>query len=82
MGEHDRPDLHGADTALQVEGCRQGLAGELGLGDMSQKVAGIQVDGMPAGRLNDGNAGGARQLSQVGALPQAVGQVVLLQPFP
>ena len=58
MREHHRADLDRTDAALQVQLGSQCLSGELRLRDMGQEAPGIQVDRMPAGRLDDGYAGG------------------------
>ncbi len=82
VGEHDRADLHGADAALQVERRGECLAGEFGLRNMGQQAACIQVDGVTAGRFQDGDAGFDQALPQESRLPGAVGQVGFIQSLP
>ncbi len=67
MGKHHRANLNPAHTAFQVERRSQCLPGEFGVGDMGQQATGIQVNGMPAGRFDDGNPGIDQALGKVGA---------------
>ncbi len=80
-GEHDRADLTGADAAFEVQGDRQRLPGELALRDVRQQLAGVQVDGVSAGRLDDRDALFDQPVADEGGLLEAVAQVALVQAF-
>ncbi len=82
VGEHHAADLDGADAALQVEAHDQRLTGKLVAGHVGQEAQGIQVDGVAARRLDDGDASLQQPVGQVLGMGQAVGQVVLVQPLP
>ena len=56
LRKHDGADLDRADAALKVKGSRQGLPGEVGLGNVRQEGASIHVNGMPARGFDDGHA--------------------------
>lgn len=49
-------NLHGADGTLQIESTGDGLAGELGLGDVRQERPSIDVDGVAARWRQDGDS--------------------------
>ena len=75
---HDRADLGAAHAAREVERARERPAGEAGRRDVRQRLAGVQVDGVAAGRLDDRGTGRGERLAEVGDLGDAVAQVLLV----
>src|SRR6202158_6394172 len=55
-GEHQRADFDGADSAFEVEFGGKSYAGELIGRNVRQEGACVEVDGVTAGRLNDGHS--------------------------
>ena len=76
--EHDGADLAGADPAGDVEGDRECLAGVLERRDVRQQRAGVDVDGVAPGRLQDGDAGGLQALAEVGGGADPVPEIVVV----
>ena len=56
LSEHHGANFHATNARLEVELTGQGLAGEFMGGNVWQKGAGIQVNGMAAGRLKNGGS--------------------------
>ncbi len=54
--EHHGADLDRADSGLAIELHHQRLAGQLQRRDLGEKGGSIDVNGVAAGRLHDGNA--------------------------
>ena len=63
--EHDGADLAAADSAGDVERHRERLAGVLERRDVRQQRTRVDVDRVPAGRLQDREAGALQALRQV-----------------
>ena len=56
FAEHERADFDGADAAFQIELVGESDAGELGRRNMWEEGAGVEINGVTAGRLNNGDA--------------------------
>ena len=78
QAEHHRPDLDAAHAALEVErvGERDARVGERR--DVRQQRAGVDVDGVAAGRLDDRHAGRDQLVAEVLGGADAVAQVLLV----
>ena len=80
-GEHQGADFDGADAAFEIEFGGKRNAGELVSRDVREEGAGIDIDRVAAGRLNDGDSGCGDVVAEVGGGGDAVAEVVLLERF-
>ena len=78
-GEHEGADFDGADPAFEVKLGGKGDAGELLDWDVRQEGASINIDGVAAGRLDDGNSAGSDVIAEICGGGDAVAEVVLLK---
>ncbi len=76
--KHERTNLHRANAAFKVELVCQRHSGKLRLWDMRQKCAGINIDRVPARRLDDRYALLRNLPSQVSSGSDAVAQIVFV----
>ena len=60
LAEHQRADLDGADAAFEVKFGGESYAGELFERNVGHKGAGIKIDGVASGWLDDGDSCSAR----------------------
>ena len=80
-GEHQRTDFYGADSAFQIKLCCQGYAGELVGGNVGEEGAGIEIDGVSAGRLDNGDSLSGDVIAQVRRRGDAVAEVIFFESF-
>src|SRR4051812_15333392 len=80
-GEHECPDFYRTDSTFQIQFCRESYAGKLVRGNVREKGARVEIDGVAARRLDDGNSVACDVIAEVGGGGYAVAQVVLFEGF-
>jgi hypothetical protein len=79
--EHEGADFHAADAALQVEFAGQSYAGKLLCRDVGEERAGVNINGVAAWGLHNGDARGGNVIAKVSGGGNAVAQIILVQRF-
>ena len=79
--EHDAADFHRTDAGVPVQGADQRLPRELRRRDVRAEGGGVDVDRVPARRLDDLHARGQEVLAQVGDAAQAIFEIMLVEHF-
>ena len=78
-GEHERADFDRAHAAFEVKFGGEGYAGELFLRNLGEEGARVEIDGVAARRLHDGDAFGGDVVAEIGGGGDAVAEVVLVE---
>ncbi len=77
--EHQRADLHGADARGQVQFAGQGLGRIAGGRDVRQQARGVEVNRVPARRLDDRHSRRSQAVAQILDRADPVLEVVLVE---
>src|ERR1700693_462069 len=80
-GEHQRADFDGADSAFEVEFGGKSYSRELIGRNVRQEGAGVEVNRVAAGRLDDGHSLRRDVITQICGRGDAVAQVVFFERF-
>ena len=80
-GEHEGSNFDGTDSAFKVEFGSKRDAGELIARDVRQEGAGVYIDGVATGGLDDRNSAGGDVIAEISGGGDAVVEVFLLEGF-
>ena len=76
-----RADFDGADAAFEIEFGGEGYAGKLVGRNVGEKGAGVEIDGVASGRLDDGHSLGGDVIAEIGGGGDAVAKIVFVEGF-
>ena len=78
FAEHDAADFDGADSRVPVQGAYDGLPGELPARQVRAERRGVEIDRMPAQRLDNLHARPHQPLAEILDAPQPILQIILV----
>src|SRR5690348_10111047 len=81
LAEHQRTDFDRADAAFEIELGSEGDAGKLRGRNVRKEGAGVDINRVAAGRLNNGDAFGGNVVAEIGRGGDAVIEIVLFESF-